>query len=56
MPAFPFLLLWCVPQYEMVKRLGLRGILIWDLNGCTVAEAPAMWDLLNASFGPRSPA
>ena len=37
----------------MVQQLGLRGILIWQLNGCTVAEAPAMWELLDAVFGPR---
>lgn len=40
-------------KYEMVKREGLRGVLIWMLNGCTQTEAPHMWAALDAAFGKR---
>ena len=40
-------------KYEMVKALGLRGVLIWDLNACTLGAAPSMWTALEQAFGPK---
>ena len=27
-------------KYEMVKALGLRGVLMWDLDACALGAAP----------------
>ena len=40
-------------KYAVVKQLGLRGVLIWNLNGCTVGAAPSMWQALEEAFGIR---
>ena len=40
-------------KYDLVKSLGLRGVLIWDLNGCTLGAAPGMWAALEKAFGRR---
>jgi hypothetical protein len=44
-----------VTEYDLVKREGLRGVLIWMLNGCTKTEAPEMWASLDSAFGKRQP-
>ena len=40
-------------KYDLVKQLGLQGIMIWMLNGCTQTEAPELWAGLAAAFGKR---
>ena len=41
-------------KYELVKERGLKGVLIWMLNGCTQTEAPEVWRGLAAAFGKRT--
>ena len=40
-------------KYNLVKTRGLRGVLIWMLNGCTHEEAPELWSGLEEAFGKR---
>ena len=41
-------------KYDLVTDRGLKGVLIWMLNGCTQAQAPGLWHGLARAFGKRS--
>ena len=41
-------------KYDLVKSLGLRGVLVWSINACTVEAAPSMWSTLEDAFGSKS--
>eukprot|EP00937_MAST-01D_sp_MAST-1D-sp2_P005925 g5925.t1 len=41
-------------KYGLVRSRGLRGVMIWMLNGCTREEAPELWQGLDDAFGKRS--
>jgi spore germination protein YaaH len=43
-------------KYDLVTARGLKGVLIWMLNGCTQTEAPEMWHGLARAFGKRAAA
>jgi spore germination protein YaaH len=40
-------------KYDLVKTLGLRGVLLWNLNACTLSAAPSMWQALEGAFGKK---
>ena len=40
-------------RYELAEARGLKGVMIWMLNGCTRSEAPAIGQGLAKAFGPR---
>ena len=41
-------------KYALVRSRGLRGVMVWMLNGCTRGEAPELWQGLDDAFGKRS--
>ena len=37
-------------KYALVKSRRIKGVLIWQLNGCTQREAPEMWAALQGAL------